>query len=368
MIFGHSFYGGKENGRLFETMDAFYRLASLHEQPGFPKRAFLSVTQHAFKTVSCSLHSALVDVVDIKRLRSLDMALSSVLSTAVAVVGSWSNDEDDSFDSLSLLLNQALDLFLGPAIAAFFSLTEQNLVCLGSSGPSSHLQSRFSGPVDGRPSHLALLQGAFLGVRSSLLPKTGSSRDQVHLSKFTTMLQSAMLETARQFRTILLMDSCRRQNDSHRHRRMNRLAVKDTMWYLCSLMHFLLEISAETLDQVLEAPLNEGQLDSRPHHTMHNNPSSDLLSQATMDIMSEILRYQDRAKTAHLTKAYKLGTGVQRDFSPEEGSIEKFASFHDPSKESTNKSAPKVDKYLILDNAEYRAFLHMVEKFVLLVD
>ena len=246
---------------LFIALDHFAQLASLHELPDFPVDIFVSATQHVIHAASDVLHSILETNRNLNKLELLRKLMQFVIETSFLLLPL----SPESF--AYLLFNQLSGLLLSPVIRSFLPLSMISLgYLLEPATPSQRKGADTNGPdlhIDCRPKLLEFFQGIVSGLftASCSLAKT-TSGDGLCQDAFS-MRDNLVLETIRHLKEILspiLVDNHnagatgveRKKNpqaedrvDSRRANlkkdlRVRRLAVKDAMWYLCSVFYILI--------------------------------------------------------------------------------------------------------------------------------
>ena len=316
-------------------MDMFLQLWSLSDRPGFPRKVFLAATRDVCKVVSSAFHDAIKERTNLKALQVVQATICAVVDKAVPLVLSWITKHDEA---LSLLFDHLLSLFINPVIPAFLIVSERNLSYMRSadSGDSPAVSGQPPPScVDGRVSILALLQITFSHILSALsIPANKDCGGESHSpslamarADFSVMIHSFILAIVRHIRDILREGDTTHKQKPTRRRRIKRLAVKDTFWYLCSTVHFLLDLLDRTFCLINSGSTSEL---SRQQHRL------ELLKHTTLDVMVDLVLYQDRKR---------------------------FTERHDTLLASTLKSETDVEviNYVVLDDMGYRMLLSLVE-------
>ena len=249
---------------LFIALDHFAQLASLHELPDFPVDIFVSAARRVIHAASDVLYSILETDGSLTRLEVLHNLMRFVIETSFLVLPLSS----ESFGHL--LFNQLSGLLLSPVIHSFFPLSIRSLGYLlaPNSTPSEPQGAGQIGPdlhIDRRPKLLEFFKGiisAFFSSSCSLAKTT--SGDSFCQNAFS-MRNILLLETIRHLKRILspiptnnhILDTTSgkggenanpqaedkvnpRSANFEKDLRVRRLAVKDAMWYLCSVFHILI--------------------------------------------------------------------------------------------------------------------------------
>jgi hypothetical protein len=325
-------------------LDTFLQLCLRHTRPEFPKQAFFAATGQVFKALHAYFENAMKETTSLEPLRNLQVVLCSVIDRAVPSVIFWSI-EDSEF--LSLFFEQFLEFLIIPIIPAFLAVSERDLAYLhhaDSVGSSKSGSATSSDYVDRRVGILVLLQSALTQIQSSLLlavkPATSNAADSgsaVLMARaygdFSVLLLSLILAILRHLRGILEDDS--ETSIKPRSYRIRRLAIKDTLWYLSSAVHFLFELVPCMI------VMNDTEsLESRWRTRVT------LLKHAIQGISLELVLYQDRKRAAAFTA------------SPNQMGTEDAVWVRRETDSGTRK-------YVILDDLEYRMLLRLAERPVL---
>jgi len=276
----------------------------------------------------------------LKPLRNLKSVLCSVIDRAVpSVIFFWSIEDSES---LTLFFEQVLDRLLIPIVPAFLVVSERDLAYLhhadrvGSSKSGSAASA--DGYVDRRVGILVLLQSALAQIQSSLFltvkPAAANSGSAVLMARaygdFWVLLLSLILAILRHLRGILEDDS--ETSIKPRSYRIKRLAIKDTLWYLSSAVHFLFELENGVRCKIVQMN-DDTECRWRPRVT--------LLKDVIQGISLELVLYQDRKRAAEFTASRnQIGT-----------------------EERETDSGGR--KYVVLDDLEYRMLLRLAERLLL---
>ena len=254
---------GGEPATLFMALDHFAQLASLHELPDFPVDIFVSAARRVIHAASDVLYSILETDGSFTKLEVLHSLMRFVIEISFLLLPLSS----ESFGHL--LFNQLSRLLLSPVIHSFFPLSIKSLGYLlaPNSTPSGRQGAGQNGPdlhIDRRPKLLEFFQGIISGLFSdSSLAKTTSGGS--FCQNASSMRDILILETIRHLKGILspipiddhIFDATSgkrikitnpqaegrvdsRSANLEKDLRVRRLAVKDTMWYLCSVLHILI--------------------------------------------------------------------------------------------------------------------------------
>lgn len=343
------------------ALDHFAELASLHELPDFPIDIFLSATRHVIHAASDALYSILETNLNLNRLDVLHDLMRFVIDTSFLLLSSSS----ESFGYL--LFNQLSGLLLSPVIHSFFPLSIKSLGYLLE--PANPNSSDRKGPdlhiIDRRPKLLEFFQGITSGLFSASCSLAKTTARDIVCQDASSMRNMLILETIRHLKAILFpipvdnhnpdiasderktfanpqvenkVDSC--STILEKYIRVRRLAVKDAMWYLCSIFHILIgsrtpDISSsaansdnqsiedldhmqqEILEKTISRELFELLIDTRLRH----NKNSRLpfgASQAfvgplagTDDIGTAVKRAQDLLVTLEEARSHR--SSIQRE-------------------------------------------------------
>jgi hypothetical protein len=249
---------------LFIALDHFAQLASLHELPDFPVDIFVTAVRRVIHAASDVLYSILETDGSLTRLEVLHNFMRFVIEISFPLLPLSS----DSFGHL--LFNQLSGLLLSPVIHAFFPLSIESLAYLlaPNSTPSERQGAGQNGPdlhIDRRPRLLEFFQGIISGLFSASCSLAKTTSGVSFCQNASSMRDILVLETIRHLKGILspisidnhILDasSCKgkkkatlqaedkvdsRSSNLEKDLRVRRLAVKDTMWYLCSVFHILI--------------------------------------------------------------------------------------------------------------------------------
>ena len=330
-------------------MDTFLQLWSLSDRPGFPRNVFFTAVRDVCKAISSAFDDATRKRTNLRTLQVVQTTICTVVDKAVPLVSSWVTEEHD--EAFSLLFDNLLELFINPVIPTFLLVSERNLSYMGNAdfggSPSASGLDPLSQPisadyVDGRVSILALLQITVSNIQLALCNTHKDSGEQdSHLSGSSTllghadlcvMIHSLILTIVRHLRDILREGDTTHKQKSTRRRRIKRLAVKDTFWYLCSTMHFLLDLQ----DRGLGLMIFDG--------AKRQKQRLELLRQTILDIMVDLVLYQDRKRALNFTEMYDHLRGEIVSHSSNDSDVQM--------------------NYLVLDEVGYRMFLGLVERFL----
>lgn len=297
-------------------MDTFLQLWSFSDRPEFPRKVFLTAIRDVWKSVSSAFDDATRERTNLKALQVIQATICAVVDKAVPLVLCWITEHND--EALSSLFDNLLELFLIPVVPAFLIVSERNLSFMRNADSGDKPTADY---VDGRVSILALLQTTFSHIHSALSNKS-CSPDSLAIARadFSVMIHSFILAIVRHLRDILREGDTTHKQKPTRRRRIKRLAVKDTFWYLCSTVHFLLGLQDEC--GALGSDL------SRQQYRL------ELLRHTTLDIMVDLVAYQDRKRALNFTEK------------PLDLNYEEAINF------------------LVLDEMGYRMFLRLVERVV----
>jgi hypothetical protein len=246
------------------AVDHFAQLASLHELPDFPVDNFLSAARRVVHAASDVLCSILETDGSLTRLEVLHSLMRFVIEISFLVLPLSS----ESFGHL--LFNQLSGLLLSPVIHSFFPLSIKSLgYLLASNGTLSEPQGAGqNGPdlhIDRRPKLLKFFQDIISSLLSAPCSLAKAASGNYFCQNASLMRDILILETIRHLKGILspipidnhILDATSkgkknfanpqaedkvdsRSANFEKDLRVRRLAVKDAMWYLCSVFHILL--------------------------------------------------------------------------------------------------------------------------------
>ena len=194
----------------------------------------------------------------LNRLEVLHDLMRFVIDTSFRVLLS---SPSESFGYL--LFNQLSGLLLSPVIHSFFPLSIKSLGYLlepVNTNPSDHRDTRQKGPdlrVDRRPKLLEFFQNMISGLFSALCSLAKTTSGDRFRQDASSMRDMLILETIRHLKGILSPISADNHSDEikkftnsaenmvdsaslEKYLRVRQLAVKDAMWYLCSILHILI--------------------------------------------------------------------------------------------------------------------------------
>lgn len=311
-----------------------------------------------FKALAGSFREATKQRANLKSMRMLQVALCSVIDKAVPLVASWLIDDDEA---LSSLFEHLLDMLINTIIPSFMSVSEHHLAYLrnvdSTASPSGATSSSVADYTDGRVSVLALFQSALIRAWSSLSSSINRDGDAgcaspdlraLACTDFSVMVHTLILSVIRHLQEIL------RDGDGHiaqtRFQRIKRLAVKDTFWYLCSVAHFLLGVQDRTPSAIFSKSCEEFDFEPRQKSLLR------LLRQTIIDVMEDLVIYQDRIRAAVYAATYGRVSKRSR--------VPATHGPHDPDCAPSSQSASQLVDYVILDDLEYRMLLRLVERLL----
>ena len=246
------------------ALDHFAQLALLYELPDFPVDIFVSAARRVFHAASDILYTILETDGSLTRLDVLHSLMGFVIEISFLVFPLSS----ESFGHL--LFNQLSGLLLSPVILSFFPLSIKSLGYLlaPNSTPSELQGAGQNGPdlhIDRRPKLLEFFQGIISGLFSAPCSLAKTTSGDSYCQNASSMRDILVLETIRHLKGILspipidnhILDATSGKGkkfanlqaadkvDSgsanfEKDLRVRRLAVKDAMWYLCSVFHILI--------------------------------------------------------------------------------------------------------------------------------
>ncbi|PPQ90478.1 hypothetical protein CVT25_014996 [Psilocybe cyanescens] len=357
-IFGEGEANRKStNGaRLFEILDTFFALSALHGLLDFPEKAFISATRRAIDAVSISLDCTIKKDMSNERIQTLDTLLRSVIEKSLPLIAVASqasyqtmasvSGSADCINPLAAFLNQLSTTILVPILHSFFLLSERVLAHLLPAKESDGSRSKTSADtkrtaqgssnhVDGRPALLAFFHSA-LGVATTTLSSLAQAqfastagskqaasastktrekaRTRIDLAKnnlveLSLMHHSLMLEAIRLLDRMFFEDMPKTKADSQksdahtsRSSRVLRLVIKDTVWYLCSIIHAVINAEIDVA-RLLESD----DFGARFTENSLSDSSGDLaisrlgvLKKMVLDNFMGLVTLQDKASTGGL--------------------------------------------------------------------
>jgi hypothetical protein len=248
---------GRETATLFMALDHFAQLASLHELPDFPVDIFISATRRVIHAASDVLHSILETNRNLNKLELLHNLMRFVIETSFLHLPLSS----ESFGYL--LFNQLSGLLLSPVIHSFFPLSITSLgYLLEPANTTGASQNDLDLHIDCRAKVLEFFQGIVSGLFSASCSLAKTTSGGSVCQDASSMRDILILETIRHLKGILSpipVDSYNpgapgdernnpqaedkvdsRGADLNTDFRARRLAVKDALWYLCSVTHVLI--------------------------------------------------------------------------------------------------------------------------------
>ena len=403
---------GREPATFFVALDHYAQLVSLGELSDFPVDIFFSATRRVIHAASDILYSILgTTKSNLNRLEVLHDLMRFVIKTSFLRLSS-----SKSFGFL--LFNELSGLLLSPLIHSFFPLSIKSLEYLLEPTTSERQSTRQNGPdlhIDCRPKLVKLFQGIVSGLFSASYSLAKATSGDSFYQDASSMRDMLILETVRHLKEILSLSPVENHNpDSTTTRdekitnpqeanklnscsatklkdlRVRRLAVKDAMWYLCSVFHILIgssssaansNMSIEDLDYVrhegseilgekISQELFELVIDT---HLRHHEKSW-LPSQANSLADADITRTE--AKTAQeLLVSFLEGRShrniIQREKQQTLTSSKQFETTceadtrpFDFSKHRTEAVNGTIRHMHVLDEAERGMLLCVVERYV----
>lgn len=253
----------REPSTLFMALDHFAQLASLHELPDFPFDILVSSSRRVIHAASDVLYSILETGGSLTKLEVLYSILRFVIEISFLVLPLSSESVGH------LLFNQLSGLLLSPVIHSFFPLSIKSLEYLlapnRTSGPQGAGQNGPDLYIDRRPKLLEFFQGIISGLFAAPCSLAKTASWNIICQNASLMRDILVLETIRHLKGILSpihtdnhileaiggkgkkfansqaedkVDS--RSANYEKDLRVRRLAVKEAMWYLCSVFHILI--------------------------------------------------------------------------------------------------------------------------------
>lgn len=329
-------------------MDSFLQLCLLSDRPGFQGKAFFAAIRDVCKAISSAFDDATKNPAKSRTLQTIQAIICAVIDKAVPLTLSWVTEYEEA---LSLLFDNLLELFINPLVPVFLVVSERSLAYMrkSSSAKSDHPPS--ADYIDGRVATLAMLQIMFSHIQSALSiaanKSSGGKDSNAHYfgmacADFAVMICLLILTIVRHLQDIL-RDGDTSHKQSPRRRRIKRLAVKDTLWYLCSAVHFLLDLHDRTFRLIVS--------DSTKSFARQKQRLQ-LLMDTTLDIMVDLLLYQDRNQVLDYTQRPYLTTKTVVRASVEPPTLLPPAN------------SEQAMKYFVLDDFEYRVFLCLVQRML----
>ncbi|KAF9524679.1 hypothetical protein CPB83DRAFT_909784 [Crepidotus variabilis] len=341
---------GQTSTILLQAMSKFSQLSLLQFPSGskLSLNTFLCITRKLFLGLAETL-GLLSTRIDSKAAAKVQEDLYSVISNVFTISSSWKESHISARTVITALLEQILTVLLVPLVSQLLIIS-QHLVEKGLKNSALPWQT-----FDCRPTLLALFQAALTQIQSILCPATtmavastkSNSKETDHRDSFSVLLVSLMLETIRQLCGALKTKKFAQVSRQHR---IQRLAIKDAMWYICTITHFLLGLQERNYPAYDEAAL----------YTDSSRPKSlELLKKAMLDDLVDLLQYQDRKRAAcfavrHLVPGVKTKGGTQLRMAGSQ--IPLGVTDH------TYIDTSFPDDYCMLDDVEYRMFLQLVER------
>ena len=253
---------GREPATLFMALDHFAQVASLYELPDFPVDIFVSAARRVIHAASDFLYSILDTEGSLIRLEVLHSLMRFVIEISFLVLPLSS----ESFGHL--LFNQLSGLLLSPVIHSFFPLSIKSLRYLLAPNSTNPSEPQGAGPdkhIDRRPKLLEFFQGIISGLFSASCSLAKTTSGDIFCQNASSMRDILILETIRHLKGILspipidnhILDATSggwekianpqaedkvdsRSANFEKDLRIRRLAVKDAIWYLCSVFHILI--------------------------------------------------------------------------------------------------------------------------------
>ncbi|CAA7264666.1 unnamed protein product [Cyclocybe aegerita] len=262
-------FPGQDGKNLYAAQDALFKLLPLATQSNFPIAILLSATRRAFIAVSRNLDSIIKANAKLKTLAILAVVLHASIEKSIPPLASVSPSLESSSTvaPLSSALNLLLDCIFLPIVKSFSLLSGKSLEYLSKPPNSSagrRSSSKSSNYTDLRPSLLSLLQGTLTCLHTSLLssfkqkPRSSAKLSEYRLQlqhallEFSLLQHSLILETLRHLKELLEDTAPGTPQTTDRHHRIQRLVIKDTLWYLCSVLQFSIGFA---LDGRLSEPI-----------------------------------------------------------------------------------------------------------------
>ncbi|KAH9487182.1 hypothetical protein JR316_0001251 [Psilocybe cubensis] len=279
--------------RLLELLDTLFALLAHHGGPEFPQNAFLSATRRAIDAISVSLDCTVKDNMSLDRIQMLDSLLGVVIEKSLPIIMFTSDasrktaasDAGDDITPLAAFLSQLSTTVLMPILRSFYMLSERLLATVllekghngrrSKSSADKELTGNGAKNADGRPALLAFFHGALnttcttvsslaqahagtkLSAKASAKTRE-KARTQKALAR-NSLVELSLLHHDLLFEAIRFLDRMFVENAANattksgtkdfgsnpsKRSRVLRLVIKDTIWYLCSVMHAVINAEA----------------------------------------------------------------------------------------------------------------------------
>ncbi|KAF8895014.1 hypothetical protein CPB84DRAFT_1267902 [Gymnopilus junonius] len=339
---GHTFKSSLAGGKLFQALNTFFELAVLHDRPEFPQNAFLSATRRCIDALSVSLDYTVKKDMNFERLQTLDVLLRLVMDR-----------------SLPLVQPNSTEL-------PFANDQTPNLYPLQLPYPNNGSVEQ----VDGRPLLLAFFQSIISTVHTcSRMPLAQNNAPATHRQASITckdisldvslLVHSLVLESLRHLDEILTEPVAEIQRNRDKIRRLRHLAVKDSFWYLCSILHILIATQTRGGDSMgTSNPVSEADPDNSNRQDRQRSKEEAVLTDDVMFRMeTDLPRHQEDYRASNRCP-------TQSKFACYNTSGETFCSSNDVSHDNITASRSSTHAtHILLDDMASRMFLRVMESY-----
>lgn len=296
---------------LFICLDIFPELTTLIGRPNFPLKSFLSATSRILDEISASFNQVVKGIISFDILGRLEIIARLVIEKSLLAIFSANFcpfTPESTCNPFTPLLEMLITRLLVSITHSFFLISSQWLHCLSSLASTNNCHLRQDN-IDLRPAVLAFFHSILRSLHQWIPPKMagGSAHTSMrsHLPtellvlELSLMRHSLILEILRYLEKNLLDNSGNPEPRRTIQSRIMRLAVKDTLWYICSALHTVIDLRPEK-----ESLSFNGDITSDIYEGHHRHLN--LLKDAIRKLLVSILVDQER-QCSSMSSSFFLG-------------------------------------------------------------
>jgi hypothetical protein len=295
---------------LFIHLDIFLELTTLLGRPNFPLKGFLAATSRILDEISTSFNQIVKAVISFDILGRLEIIARLVIEKSLLAIFSVNFcpcTPESTWNPFTPLLEILIARLLVSITLSFFSISSQRLNCLSSLASTNNGDLQREN-IDLRPAVLAFFHSILRSLHQWIPPKMvgGSAHTSMRSDLPTELLalelslmrHSLILEILRYLENNLLKVSGNPEPRRTIQSRIMRLAVKETLWYICSALHIVIDLQPEK--ESLSFFNGDITSDIYEGHHRHLN----LLKDAVRKFLVSILIGQERQRSSMLSNFF----------------------------------------------------------------
>ena len=232
-------------------------------------------------------------------MQTINTALRLLIERSFPIVLACGVDPQGRTNAFASLLNSLLCSILMPLVRTFYVFSTQHLQCLIS--PEDEGSSGRTALLDYRPGLLALFRSvlSWVNLNSS---SSGSSNNPLderedmaenYRLELSLLHHSLILDTLRHLRDIVRQTVIETEDqNSSKHGRVMRLSIKNTIWYLCSVLHIVIGLEVKNISAIVTTTVTSGFIDAQTTRLK-------LLKATTLDSFVQFLSRLDKTRRMH---------------------------------------------------------------------